>query len=250
MEEFTFYHTQSPTVGKLSEALSKAQGELGIALADTVNAHFKNKYAPLENVWAVCRAPLAKYGLSVTHTSSRNGDFIKITAKLLHSSGEWISSDYEAKPRDFTVQSVAALWTYGKRYTLSGVVGVASGEVDDDGEAAMPHKPQTQPTPRQVHKSVPNTNLTALNEVLSKPLPPHSGYTINFGKYKGQSFDQVGAEELSGYVVYLEKLGDKKPMMLEFIRQAKAYLKGEVAPSAEAFNDLVASLPQDEDIPF
>ena len=58
----------SPNVGKLSEALSKAQAEMQHAIKDSTNPHFQSKYADLASVIDALRPALTKYGLSVAQT--------------------------------------------------------------------------------------------------------------------------------------------------------------------------------------
>ncbi len=67
--------TTSPEINELAAALAKAQGEMGGALKDSANPFFKSKYADLSSVWEACRAPLAKYGLSIVQIPSfQRGD--------------------------------------------------------------------------------------------------------------------------------------------------------------------------------
>jgi hypothetical protein len=135
----------SQTIGKLAEALSKAQSEITNALKDKDNHFFKSTYADLASVWDACRDPLSKNGLSVTQPLSMdlNGRMI-LTTLLMHSSGEWISSMVPVVPVKQDPQSVGSAITYMRRFSLSALVGVAPSEKpteqdiddDDDGNAA------------------------------------------------------------------------------------------------------------------
>src|SRR3990172_2599764 len=124
---------KSETIGKLAEALCKAQGMMKGAVKDSENPFFKAAYADLASVWDACREPLSKCGLSVTQTTriADNGDPVIITT-LLHSSGEWMSGELLVKPVKADPQSVGSAITYGRRYALSAIVGIAPE--DDDGE--------------------------------------------------------------------------------------------------------------------
>src|SRR3989304_9148348 len=90
---------KSEAIGKLAEALSKAQGMMKGAVKDSENPFFKSAYADLASVWDACREPLSKNGLSVTQTTriADNGEPVIITT-LLHSSGEWMSGELHFQP--------------------------------------------------------------------------------------------------------------------------------------------------------
>jgi hypothetical protein len=70
---------------------------------------------------------------------------------IVHSSGQWFRYDITAGKRG-TPQSEGSLITYHKRYSLSGGVGVCSGD-DDDGNAAQEHaKRAPAPASRSLEK--------------------------------------------------------------------------------------------------
>ena len=50
---------QSESIKELATALAKAQGELKHASKDSVNPHFRSKYADLASVWEACREALS-----------------------------------------------------------------------------------------------------------------------------------------------------------------------------------------------
>ena len=55
---------------------------------------------------------------------------------LLHSSGEWIESEpFTLKSQKVDPQGAGSAVTYGRRYSLSAILGVA-WDTDDDGQAA------------------------------------------------------------------------------------------------------------------
>jgi hypothetical protein len=137
----------SDQINELAGALAKAQGAITGAVKDATNPHFKTKYADLASVWDACRKPLSDNGLAVIQTVSTLPDGVQITTMLVHSSGQRIVEDLVMVPRDASPQSVGSCITYGRRYALSAMVGVAPEE--DDAEAAQgrnqPTKPQGVP---------------------------------------------------------------------------------------------------------
>jgi hypothetical protein len=135
----------SATIGKLSEALAKAQGEIEGAKKDSNNPFFHARYAALSSVWDACREPLSKNGLAVIQLPGRNERGLFVDSILSHSSGEWISSRLFVKPgrtdKDGNFQelsdsqAVGSAITYARRYGLQALVGIAP--MDDDAEAAV-----------------------------------------------------------------------------------------------------------------
>lgn len=127
---------KSESIGKLAEALAKAQGEMENAAKDKDNPFFKSSYADLASVWDACREPLSKNGLAVTQSLNVLEGRTVLTSLLMHSSGEWISSEMPIVPVKNDPQGIGSAITYFRRFALSALVGVAAAEVDDDGNAA------------------------------------------------------------------------------------------------------------------
>jgi hypothetical protein len=122
---------KSEQINELATALAKAQGQLGKAKTDSVNPHFKSHYADLESVWDACRIPLSSNGLSITQIVSGQN----LTTLLLHSSGQFISSEHPILVRDASPQAFGSGLSYARRYSLAALVGITQG--DDDGNAAQ-----------------------------------------------------------------------------------------------------------------
>ena len=61
---------------------------------------------------------------------------------LLHESGQWIKSRLKMPVEKITAQSIGSTITYGRRYGLSAITGIA--QYDDDGNAASQSKGLTQ----------------------------------------------------------------------------------------------------------
>lgn len=127
--------TRSATIGKLAEALCKAQASMNGAVKDSANPFYKSKYADLASVWDACRGPLSSNGLAVIQTTvpSANGK-VGVETILAHQSGEWISGLLEMTPVKADPQGVGSAITYARRYGLQAIVGIAPE--DDDGNAA------------------------------------------------------------------------------------------------------------------
>lgn len=153
---------RSESIAALSAALAAAQGEITGASKDAVNPHFKTKYADLAAVWDACRPALSKNGIAVVQPVSAEGATVKVITLLTHGSGEWISETLVLEARDASPQSVGSAFTYGRRYGLSAMVGVAPDD-DDDGNAAQPERngasrDYSRPTPSTPRASVPSAS--------------------------------------------------------------------------------------------
>lgn len=128
----------SESIDQLATALAKAQGEFLVASKDKNNPFFKSKYADFESVVAASRPSLSKNGLSVVQNVYRfdDGNHYLITL-LLHASGQWLKSKAQHNPQKNDIQSLSSYNTYLKRMCYSSMIGVVTGENDDDGEAAV-----------------------------------------------------------------------------------------------------------------
>lgn len=137
-------HDMSPSIGALAAALAAAQGEIKPALKDQNNPFFKSKYADLASVWDVIREPLSKNRLAVVQTTANSGESIVVITMLVHSSGEWIRGTLALKPVKSDPQAIGSAITYGRRYALASMCGVAPE--DDDGNAASQPAKTAPPT--------------------------------------------------------------------------------------------------------
>jgi hypothetical protein len=128
--------TKSESVAALGAAMAKAQGTMAGAAKDSKNPHFNSKYADLASIVEACRLALAANGIAVMQSpSTHDGNLVRMSTMLLHSSGEWIESDVlQVQSKDAGPQAVGSCLTYLRRYQLAAMVGVAPE--DDDAEAA------------------------------------------------------------------------------------------------------------------
>lgn len=137
--------TTSESLGKLAEALSKAQATMQEAKEDSKNPFFKSNYADLTSVWRACRKSLTENGLAVSHsTIFENGEIILVTM-LMHSSGEFMKGYFPLMLAKKDAQAVGSAITYAKRYALAAIVGVCVEGEDDDAEKSMDRKELINP---------------------------------------------------------------------------------------------------------
>lgn len=124
---------KSQEIDKLAEALAKAQSELEGAKKESTNPFFKSGYADLHAVIKSAFPYLSKHGLSVSQGNEIIPGAICVTTTLMHSSGQWLRSKIKVPLSKVDAQGVGAAMTYGRRYGLSAIVGIA--QYDDDGNS-------------------------------------------------------------------------------------------------------------------
>lgn len=127
---------RSESIAALAKALIAFQREINNPKNTTNNDFYKSKYAPLGEVLNLVRPILAKNDLCVMQNPSSDGNTVTVKTILLHASGEWIETDpLVLKPDKQTPQSYGSAITYGRRYSISALLGICS-EDDDDGNSS------------------------------------------------------------------------------------------------------------------
>lgn len=131
----------SESIKNIALALAAFQGEVKDPSKDG-KANY-GKYVQLNGLLETIRPALSKHGLSFLQFPGGDGTLITITTLLMHTSGEWIESEpFALKAQRVDPQGAGSAVTYGRRYSLSSVLGVAWDE-DDDGNKASGKDKQT-----------------------------------------------------------------------------------------------------------
>ena len=151
---FQGLRNQSGKIDKLATALAKAQSEIVGARKTSKNPFFKSDYADLFEVLEATRPILSKHGLSIVQINNGveilgSTAFLHVGTMLMHTSGQWIKS-FIPLPIESPVNchKLGSAMTYGRRYGLSAMVGIA--QMDDDGNAAT--EGTTRPTEKAPHQ--------------------------------------------------------------------------------------------------
>lgn len=135
----------SATLGSLTEALASCQHDIRTATKNSINPHFKSKYADLEETIDCVKPYLGKHLLSFTQHPSYIDGVVSLTSFLTHASGEWIKSTCSAPSPKLDVQGVGSAITYLRRYSLQSFFLFASQ--DDDGNTAVSNNLTPNPPP-------------------------------------------------------------------------------------------------------
>lgn len=98
------------------------------------------KHATLANVTESINGELSKHGLSASWQVHQNGT-ISVTCKITHVQGHFEETTLTA-PSDTSgsknaIQAIGSTISYLQRYSLLSLAGLATFDVDDDGQAAV-----------------------------------------------------------------------------------------------------------------
>jgi len=135
------YNPNSPMeYADIYTALGAAQAELKNPKKDSQGYGYK--YAALDQIIAILREVLPKYGLSFTQnlqSSDEEINVVCIETIVFHKSGQRLQPSWFKVPVEqgkmSLIQAIGSHITYARRYALSAVFGLASEE-DIDGAVA------------------------------------------------------------------------------------------------------------------
>jgi hypothetical protein len=130
----------SESIIGIAQALLEVQKELKNTAQTAENPFYHSSYAPLNKILDEVRPICNKHGITILQdVYSENGN-LYVSTMLLHKSGEWMQQEGMWLPLEKpTPQSSGSAVTYGRRYTISAMLGIATEE-DDDGNAGEKQK--------------------------------------------------------------------------------------------------------------
>lgn len=142
---------QSQTIGKIAAALAKAQSAMKNAAKNATNPHFKRTFADLSSVREAMLSALNANEIAVIQpTETPDMDTVIVHTRLIHSSGEWLSSSIrlqlDRQGRN-SAQAAGSVISYGRRYMLAALCCVAADEDDDAASAPTTKAPSSSPQP-------------------------------------------------------------------------------------------------------
>lgn len=218
------------SLGKLAEALAKAQGELTHAAKDSRNPHYNSTYASLTAVLDASLKTLSNHGIACAQPLEFKDGIHFVVTTLIHTSGEVLKSYYPLLIDPGSMhnpQKLGSAVTYARRYSLAAMVGIGQEDLDANDVSIEQH---------------PKEDVTHHNDPLKTSVM--ATFRIPIGKkYKGKTFDEVGPQELSSFIGWLkdEAQKNKKPLQgsaKQTVMLAEEYLSG-VSKQAKTPQDLV-----------
>jgi hypothetical protein len=143
----------SESVAALASALAKAQAEIvnpeksltaTIRTGPAGQGERSFRYAPLSSGLDIVRKTLGQHEIATVQTTAidQASRMVNLTTMLVHSSGEWIASDWPvcATAETASPKRMGAALTYARRYALFTLVGIA-GEDDLDSRDLCEESP-------------------------------------------------------------------------------------------------------------
>lgn len=243
--------TQSESIAKIAPALVAAQGKIGPISKDAKNPAFRSRYATLDAIMDAVRPVLTANGLALVQgvtvpETNAEGKLVGITVqtKVVHSSGEWMSSVVPVPVGKADAHGLGSALSYGRRYGVSALLALTTDEDDDGNTAALQSsrpggpsakssaKEQTPPPPagKRLHETVPETPREAM------PLVKAESITIN-----GQRLGDMDTERLAKLLPWAnEKSNDVIALACQTLLDARAAEADQMADEVQTLPD---SLP-------
>jgi hypothetical protein len=147
-------HRSSESIGAIAAALAKAQLDItnpekslvGVIPPSTPRELGRTfRYAPLSSGLEIARKSLGQHEIAIVQSTAidKEEGFIRLHTALVHSSGEWMASEWPVCPvSDYgSPQRMGAALTYARRYALFALVGIAGEDDLDAPDLSVVNKP-------------------------------------------------------------------------------------------------------------
>lgn len=130
---------------ELNKALVAARKKISNPKFDSVNPHFKSKFASLKAIIDAVYPAMLENGITVSQELITVDGGVGCVTHLMHENGEERKfGPFVVMPTKSDPQGYASASTYARRYCLQSVAGVV-GDADDDGNAASNGKRKEMP---------------------------------------------------------------------------------------------------------
>lgn len=209
---------RSESFSAIVKAMVQVQSELKTVKKDRVNPFAENKYATLDAILEELLPNLSKHEIVLTQAPvfepAENGAIqIGVETHLMHSSGEWFCyppffMQLEKGSKMNMAQSAGSVITYAKRYAISAIFGISTG---DDVDGVQPQEPEGKK--QQQGNQRRNNQQQSGNQQQNRNTPPP--------QEPQQSQEPSTNNLIAKYVNLLEKAGaDTKQIFDEIAKQA------------------------------
>ena len=131
----------------------------------------KYSYAPLDSIVSKIKAPLADAGLSYRFEEPALRDNLFGVICIVSHVGGHSTSVVMYAPADnsggkSSIQQIGSTMTYLRRYTMTGILGITTGDEDDDGKSA--DAPDAPETPNEAEEKVAEEKVAEVREALAQ----------------------------------------------------------------------------------
>ncbi len=181
-----------------------------IQKSKTVNYENRNSpgktnysYAGIDDIVKAVNPLLHKHGLSYRFEQESNVNELRVTCILTHEAGHSETCRMRATPditgNKNTIQQWGSSSTYLKRYTLTGVLGLATTEDDDDAQS-LSGSVTTGTDPRQLIQQI-----RAILNRQNRSDTHFFEWASKVANHNIRSFDELTPEQLKYFLSILEK---------------------------------------------
>jgi len=137
----------SESIANIATAMVKVAGSASDIVKDTNNDFGGYRYATLDQLVGMLRPLLTANGLMVSQELVAVEGAAGTVTRVWHISGEWIETEplvmsVQDRKGLTAAQAVGSTFTYGRRYALQALFGIAA-EADDDASDAGRQDPKT-----------------------------------------------------------------------------------------------------------
>lgn len=182
---------QRQTERAFDAAMSAAQAEMRPVTRDANNPQTRSRYATYFAMDQALRPIYTEHGFSLSFNTRpcETAADILVLCRVAHRTGH--SREYSiVMPADgrgikggemmTRTHATGSAVTYGQRYLLKMIFNVATGEADDDGNAAG-RRPPPPPKPRVAIATVPDAAATVVDQDTGEVIEPIEPYTLRIG---------------------------------------------------------------------
>lgn len=209
----------SEEINELVIAMNKFQKEVEPPKKNNENPAFKRegkklKYADLDAIIKAITPKLTENGLSQMQFTSSDLEkkSVSVTTLITHSSGQFIMSEPLILPAEnygkFNAQTIGSSITYGRRYSLSAMLGIASEDDDDaniqslqDDENKQEVKPATD-----IQKSGLKKLMESLTEHTGRTYQEIEAVVMQKGNVPRKPYEQITNEDYGRMLAYTKGL--------------------------------------------
>lgn len=182
-----------PTIERNKTVTVKTQG----------GGSYTFSYADLGSILAAVRPVLARHGLAIVQRFDDTVGRVSIRTELRHEAGGVVGGNFPIENVPSSPQALGSLLTYLRRYSIVALLGIATEDDDDAGQAARPEgRSQFQaPPPREDGQVV-----DYLSEAQRKKIYALRGKLIKAGQFDEELFDEQLAEDYGASISGLTKV--------------------------------------------